>query len=124
MLFTAAFLAVCTVFVGLEMGGIGPFTIANAPVWTWGAWACINFVMFFVIWAIVWCIRRLTIVFHYRLLKVTWALWGFWSPLVLLVFSLANFPLIQFLVNWNVEPAVEFWLARIIWTLFVASIFW
>ena len=117
-------LAVCTIFVALEMSGRGPFVIANAPVWTWGAWVAINWTLFFVLWALFWFIRNLFIRHHYRLLKVTWALYGVYPPLILLFFAVCNFPLLELLVLNFVNPVVSFWIGRIIWVILVLAIFW
>ena len=120
----AAALAVCTVFVGLEMGGYGPFVIANAPVWAWAAWVCVEWNVFFILWAILWTVRNFFIRHHYRLMKMTYAFFGIYAPFVLLLFAVLNFPILQLLVINNVDPVVEFWITRIIWVVLVLSVFW
>jgi hypothetical protein len=124
LLTVAAFLAVCTIFVALEMAGTGTYVIGNAPVWTWAAWVVVNVFVFFVLWGIFWCIRQIFIRKSYRTMKITYALWGLWAPLVVLIFSICNFPLLELLIVWNVDPSISFWISRIIWTILVFSIFW
>ena len=124
MLILASCLAVCTIFVALEMAGFGPFVIANAPVWAWGAWAVVNWIVFFILWGIIYSIRALFIRKQYRVLKLSWGLRGAYAPSLALLHSVANFGILNLLKSNNLESLVDFWMTRIIFTFLSISIFW
>jgi len=124
LLVILVFLGLGTLFITLAWTGHGRFSIGGATVWAWSFFIAISWTVLFLLFAIFFTLRAFFLDRRYRWMKVTFYLSNCWIACSIFLWSCSEFGTVQLISTFGGTDEVIKWMDRIVWSVFVLSIFY